>query len=79
MFNNIINNSLFISTLALSGGVVYKCLKDFHDEYNMTNNTYISHSNSIFNSGMFIGTLVGITTSYLNYSIEINKVVNIEN
>ena len=76
MFNNIINNSLFISTLALSGGVVYKCLKDFHDEYNIT---YISHSNSIFNSGMFIGTLIGVTTTYLNYSIEINKVVNIEN
>lgn len=69
IFNNITNDTLFVSTLALSGGVIYKCLKDFYDDTTRLHNHYISYSNSIFNSGMFIGGLIGVTSRYLNYSM----------
>lgn len=73
MFNNIINDTLFVSTLALSGGVIYKCLKDFYDDTTRQQNHYISHSNSIFNSGMFIGGLIGVTSSYLNETLKLEN------
>ena len=63
MFNRII----FISTTAVSGGMLYKCFKDLYDDTTRLNNQYIFHSNSIFNSGMFIGGLIGVTYSYMNW------------
>ena len=69
MFNKIINNTLFISATALTSGIIYKCFKDLYDDTRRLNNHYISHSNSIFNSGMFIGGLMGITCSYLNWYV----------
>ena len=65
MFNKII----FISTTTLTSGILYKCFKDIYDESKMTDSTYIFRSNSIFNSGMFIGGLMGITCSYLNWYV----------
>ena len=73
MFNNIINDTLFVTTLALSGGVIYKCHKDFYDDRTRQQNHYISHSNSIFNSGMFIGGLIGVTSSYLNETLKLEN------
>ena len=64
-----IKNILFISTTTISGGILYKCFKDIYDESKMTDNTYIFRSNSIFNSGMFMGGLIGITYSYLNWHL----------
>ena len=79
MFNNVINDTLFISTLALTGGVVYKCVKDFYDDTSRQQNHYISHSNSIFNSGMFVGTLLGFTYSYLKCPGLLHETLKLEN
>ena len=73
MFNNITNDTLFISILSLSGGVIYKCLKDIYDDTTRLHNQYISRSNSIFNSGMFIGGLIGVTSSYLNETLKLEN------
>ena len=79
MFNKTINNTLFISALALSGGVIYKCLKDVYDDTTRLHNQYISRSNSIFNSGMFIGTVFGFTYSYLKCPVSLHETLKLEN
>lgn len=64
-----IKNIIFISTTTVSSGILYKCFKDLYDDTTRLNNHYISQSNSIFNSGMFIGGLIGVTYSYMNWSL----------
>ena len=79
MFNKIINNTLFISATALTSGIIYKCFKDLYDDTTRLNNRYISHSNSIFNSGMFVGTVFGFTYSYLKCPESFYQRLKLEN
>tara|TARA_A100001015_G_scaffold234396_1_gene265866 strand:+ start:431 stop:673 length:243 start_codon:yes stop_codon:yes gene_type:complete len=80
MFNKIINNTLLISASALTSGIIYKYLKDIYDENSrMKKNQFIAKSNSIFNSGMFIGTLIGVTYSYLKCPVPLHKTLKLEN
>lgn len=79
MFNKIINNALFISGTAVTSGIIYKCFKDLYDDTTRLNNHYVSHSNSIFNSGMFVGTLLGFTYSYLKCPGLLHETLKLEN
>ena len=79
MFSKIINNTLFISATALTSGIIYKCFKDLYDDTKRLNNHYISYSNSIFNSGMFIGTVFGFTYSYLKCPGSLHEKLKLEN
>lgn len=79
MFNEIINNTLLISVISLNGGVLYKCFKDIYDENKMKNNVFMSHSNSIFNTGMFTGALIGVTYTFLKCPLPIQQMLKLEN
>lgn len=80
MFNKIINNTLLISASALTSGIIYKYLKDIYDENSiMKKNQFIAKSNSIFNSAMIVGTLFGVTYSYLKCPVPLHKTLKLEN
>ena len=79
MFNEIINNTLFISVISLNGGLLYKCFKDIYDESKMKNNVFMSYSNSIFNTGMFTGALIGVTYTFLKCSLTLNEMLKLKN
>lgn len=79
MFNKIINNTLIISAFAFNSGIFYKCFKDFYDENRMKNNVFISQSNSIFNSGMFLGTLIGVGYIFLDNPFSLHQTLKLEN
>tara|TARA_B100000424_G_scaffold115071_2_gene86819 strand:- start:36544 stop:36786 length:243 start_codon:yes stop_codon:yes gene_type:complete len=80
MFKKIINNTLLISASALTSGLIYKYLKNIYDENStMKKNQFTAKSNSIFNSGMLIGTLIGITCSYLKCPVPLHKTLQLKN